>query len=177
MSFAPIDVRDLIGHPGASRRHRVSATLENLGTALARIAGDEPIGGDLLLESVVEGLLVTGSLRGTWALRCARCLTGFTGTFDVTVSELFVTAPQQPTGAPSPGDDEGYELDPAIGLELEQMVRDAIGVELPFSPLCRRDCLGLCEVCGGNRNLGECPGHIDVDPRFAALSDLTFPDD
>jgi uncharacterized metal-binding protein YceD (DUF177 family) len=31
-------------------------------------------------------------------------------------------------------------------------------------------------VCGGNRNLGECPGHEDVDPRFAVLSGL-FPDD
>ena len=72
-----------------------------------------------------------------------------------------------------PDDDgEDYVLDPLVGLDPEQLVRDAVGVELPFSPLCREDCLGLCEVCGGNRNLGECPGHESVDPRFAVLSEL-----
>ena len=63
-------------------------------------------------------------------------------------------------------------LDPAGELDPDQMIRDAVGVELPFSPLCRSDCLGLCEVCGGDRNLGECPGHDAIDPRFAILSDL-----
>ena len=51
-------------------------------------------------------------------------------------------------------------------------IRDAVGVEMPFAPLCQPDCLGLCEVCGGNRNLGECPGHEAIDPRFAVLADL-----
>ena len=55
-------------------------------------------------------------------------------------------------------------------IDPEQMVRDAVGVELPFSPLCRPDCQGLCPVCGGDRNLGECPGdHPSTDPRWAEL--------
>src|SRR5436309_103662 len=57
-------------------------------------------------------------------------------------------------------------------VDIDQIVRDAIGVEMPFAPLCRPDCQGLCPTCGGNRNLGECPGHVAVDPRFAVLSDL-----
>jgi uncharacterized protein len=52
------------------------------------------------------------------------------------------------------------------------MIRDAIGVELPFSPLCREDCLGLCPVCGADRNSEGCPGHVEVDPRWAALDPL-----
>jgi uncharacterized protein len=68
-------------------------------------------------------------------------------------------------------DDDGYALtDEAI--DLDQVVRDAVGVEMPFAPLCRPGCLGLCPVCGGNRNLGECPGHETLDPRFAVLADL-----
>jgi uncharacterized protein len=55
------------------------------------------------------------------------------------------------------------------------MVRDAVVLEMPFSPLCRPDCLGLCEVCGGDRNLGECPGHETTDPRWAALEVLLDP--
>ena len=57
-------------------------------------------------------------------------------------------------------------------IDLEQPIRDLVGVEMPFAPLCRPDCMGLCETCGGNRNLGECPGHEMRDPRFAVLADL-----
>jgi uncharacterized protein len=46
---------------------------------------------------------------------------------------------------------------------------------MPFSPLCRPDCLGLCPGCGGDRNLGECPGHETTDPRWAALEGLLEP--
>jgi uncharacterized protein len=72
---------------------------------------------------------------------------------------------------PEPDGDD-YPLGPDGSLELDQMARDAIGVELPFSPLCRADCKGLCPVCGGDRNLGECPGHAEIDPRWAALEQL-----
>jgi uncharacterized protein len=72
---------------------------------------------------------------------------------------------------PEEADDDEYVLvDEQI--DIDQIVRDAIGVEIPFAPLCRPDCQGLCPTCGGNRNLGECPGHDAIDPRFAVLSEL-----
>jgi len=164
MSVTPIDVRDLVGRPGASRELSIHGTLEGLGSELARVPDDAPIEGHLLLESVVEGILVSGRLAGTMTLRCARCLTGFEQPFRVEVQELFTNRPDD--------DAEEYLLDPETGIDPDQMLRDTIGVELPFSPLCRPDCRGLCEICGGNRNLGECPGHERIDPRFAVLSDL-----
>ena len=166
MSMTTIDVRDLVGQPGATRQLSVRGTVQGLGTELARVPDDAPIECDLLLESVVEGILVTGRLSGTWELRCARCLTGFEGPFSVEVAEMYVTHPDE--------DSDDYPLDPQAGIDPEPLVRDAVGVELPFSPLCRPGCLGLCEICGGDRNEGGCPGHETVDPRFAALSEL-FP--
>jgi uncharacterized protein len=164
MSLDTIDVRDLIGHPGASRVQRLHGTLAGLGTELARVPDDAPIVGDLLLESVVEGLLVTGTISGTWHLRCARCLREVEASFEVSVSEMFATQPDE--------DAEQYPIAGEGSIDPDQMVRDAVGVELPFSPLCRPDCRGLCPVCGGDLNLGECPGHEQADPRFAALSGL-----
>ena len=164
MSVATIDVRDLVGRPGASREQPISGTLDGLGSELARVPEDAPIEGELLLESVVEGVLVSGRLEGTMTLACARCLTEFRRPFLVEVHELFAERPDEEA--------DDYPLDPETGIDPEQMLRDAIGVELPFSPLCRADCQGLCEICGGNRNLGECPGHERIDPRFAALSAL-----
>ena len=97
-------------------------------------------------------------------MRCARCLKEFDRSFEVEVSELFVQAPDP--------DADDYPLEPDGGLDPEQMVRDAVGLELPFSPLCRPDCRGLCPICGGDRNLDECPGHVETDPRWAALEGL-----
>jgi uncharacterized protein len=163
--IAAIDVRDLLGHPGSSREIRIGGTLEDLGTELAGVPADRPIEGTLLLESVIEGILVSGRLTGRMQLRCARCLKDFDTPFDVAVTELF-------TPEPDPEGDD-YPLDPEGSLDLEQMVRDAVGLELPFSPLHSPDCKGLCEVCGGDRNTSECPGdHPTVDARWSALDQV-----
>jgi len=163
MTIDPVDVRDLLGQPGLSRRVRLKGTVEGLGTEVATLVPGEAVQGDVLLESVVEGILASGTLTGSLALRCARCLKEFDRPIAVEVSELFALAPD-------PDDEEVYALDPEGWLDPEQMVRDALGLELPFSPLHSPDCQGLCPVCGGDRNLGECPGdHPEVDPRWGDL--------
>jgi len=167
MRLAPIDVHDLLPHPGTSRRSDVLGTIDGLATELVAVPDDAPLGGSLLLESVVEGILVSGPITGTWTVRCARCLTERPQPFTVEVSELFVSS----LPGVAEDDDDRYALVDET-VDLEQLIRDAVGVEMPFAPLCRPDCLGLCEVCGGNRNLGECPGHEAIDPRFAVLADL-----
>jgi uncharacterized protein len=158
-----IDVRDLLERPGASRTVHVQEPVPGLRTELAGIPEDVPIEGDLVLESVVEGIFVKGSVAGRMTLRCARCLKEFERGFDVGVRELVTR---------EPGPDDDYALEPDLTLDPEPMVRDAVVLEMPFSPLCRPDCRGLCEVCGGDRNLGECPGHEVTDPRWSALDGL-----
>jgi uncharacterized protein len=167
VTIEPIDVRDLVGQPGTSRTVSIRGELPGLGSELATLSKDQQIRGRLLLESVVEGLLVSGSVSGAMALRCARCLTDVERPFEVELHEPFATGPDE-------GDDT-YPLVDEGWVEPEQMLRDVVGVELPFAPLCRPDCLGLCGVCGEDRNLGACPGHVEVDPRWAELDRLLEP--
>jgi len=167
MSLPMLNVHDLIGHPGMARSIDLLGTLDGLATELVAVPDDALLGGPLSLESVIEGVFVAGSITGTWRVRCARCLTEETRPFTVEIGELVTTAAVGLENA----DDDGYTLvDEQI--DIDQIVRDAIGVEMPFAPLCRPDCQGLCPTCGGNRNLGECPGHDVIDPRFAVLSEL-----
>jgi uncharacterized protein len=158
-----IDVRDLLQSPGSSREMHLAEVFDDLETELAKVPADVPVRIDMLLESVVEGILVTGSLSGRIDYRCARCLSPFTGDFLMEVTELFAWQTR-------PEEDDYMVRDGAI--DLEPMVRDAIVVNMPFSPLCREDCLGLCERCGGDRNLGECACPPQVDPRWEALGRL-----
>jgi uncharacterized protein len=160
-----IDVRDLLEVPGAARTVHVAEPVSGLHTELADVPDDAPLEGDLTLESVVDGIYVHGSVAGRFAMRCARCLKEFQRGFDVAMDELF---------AREPGPEDDYTLASDLTLDPEPMVRDAVVLEMPFSPLCRPNCLGLCPVCGGDRNLGECPGHDEPDPRWTALEGL-FP--
>jgi uncharacterized protein len=155
-----IDVRDLLERPGASKTVRVEEAVPGLHTELADVPEDSPVVGELTLESVVEGVFVHGSIGGRFSMRCARCLKEFERDFDLPLDEMYVR---------EPGPEDDYVLDPDLTLDPEPMVRDAVVLEMPFSPLCTPDCLGLCPVCGGDRNLGECPGHEAVDPRWSAL--------
>ncbi|HEY6566968.1 MAG TPA: YceD family protein [Actinomycetota bacterium] len=165
MSLETLDVRDLMGQAGATRTVHLEGTLDDLGTELAHLRETDPVQGDVLLESLVEGILVSGRLTGTMSLSCARCLKAFEQPFSVDLHEMFVPAPEEDT--------DDYPLDPEGLIDPEQMVRDAVGVELPFSPLHTPDCKGLCPVCGGDRNLDECPGeHPSTDPRWAELDTL-----
>jgi len=143
--IAPIDVRDLVGRPGSSKSVSVRGTLEGLGGELAR--AEEPVTADLTLESVIEGILVEGSVRGLFALTCARCLSGFEQSFEIDLGELFDSVATE---------DSDYVIDADRSIDVEQLLRDAIGVELPFSPLCKPDCLGLCPRCGGDLNTRGC---------------------
>jgi uncharacterized protein len=159
-----IDVRELLEHPGSSKTVRVEEAVPGLATELVEVPQDAPLEGDLTLESVLEGIYVTGSVAGRMAFRCARCLKGFERDFDVSMQELFVR---------EAGPDDDYVLEPDLRLDPEPMVRDAVVLGMPFSPLCKPDCLGLCERCGGDRNLGECTCTERVDPRWAGLEGFT----
>ena len=160
-----IDIRDLLENPGSSRTVHLDEPVAGLRTELVDVPEDAPIAGDLVLESVVDGIYVSGSVGGRFQMRCARCLKPFERDFDVEMTEL---VPREP----GPEDDYGFAED--LTLDPEPLVRDAVGLEMPFAPLCRPDCLGLCEICGGDRNLGECPGHERTDPRWDALFDATL---
>jgi uncharacterized protein len=163
-----VDVRDLLGRPGSSRRVHLHTGMAGLATELARVREDTGLDVDLLLESVVEGILASGAVSGVTVLTCARCLTDVEQPLAVSVQELFV-----PGAAPD-------ELDayPVVDgeIDLEPVLRDAVVLALPYSPLCRPDCLGICERCGGNRNFGECTCLPEPDERWAPLAGLRLPE-
>jgi uncharacterized protein len=162
-----LDVRDLLHDRGAARRLTLEERFEGMGTELARVPGEQPVRIDVVIESVVEGLEVSGPVSGRIAYRCARCLKPFDGRFRVEVRERF---------APGASDDaDEYPITDGH-IDLEPMVRDTVVLGMPFSPLCRPDCLGLCERCGGDRNLGECTCGPEVDPRWAILDGLQIDD-
>lgn len=158
-----VDVRDLLAEPGASRQMTLDQRFGDLRTELATVTPELPVRVEILLESVVEGILASGPLSGRMAYRCARCLKDFSDGFRVEVRELFAHGVAT--------DDDEYPIREGH-IDLEPMVRDAVLLSIPFSPLCRSDCRGLCPRCGEDLNLGECTCGPEVDPRWSVLDRL-----
>jgi uncharacterized protein len=160
-----VDVRDLVDRPGSHRTVHVQEPIEGLRTELAQVPVDRPVEAELLMESVVEGVLASGPVTGTMRLSCARCLDPFDATFEVEVQELFVREA-------GPGEDE-YPLHEGI-VDVEPMIRDVVVTAMPFAPLCRPECLGLCPRCGSNLNVGTCTCPPETDVRWSVLSGIQF---
>jgi uncharacterized protein len=163
-----VDVRELLQHPGAHKHVVLRAALPDLATPVASVPAGAPVTVDAEVESVVEGLLVTGTVAATVALRCVRCLREVQHELEVDVRELFALE------ARGDEEDEGYTVPPGDRLPLDTMARDALVLAFPAFPLCRPDCAGLCPRCGADRNTTDCGhgGSDATDSRWAALAGL-----
>ncbi len=162
-----VDTRELGRRPGLSRplSRTVPAPAE-LGTEVIGVPEGSELRLDLLLESVVEGVLVSGTISGRATGECVRCLDPVERPVDVRVQELYAYP-----GTASAEDEELLELHGDL-LDLEPLIRDAVVPSLPFQPVCTEDCPGLCSQCGARLVDDPLHGHDDSDPRWAALRQL-----
>ena len=143
---------------------------EGLGGELIGVPPGADIDLDLRLESVMEGVLVSGTATAPLSGECGRCLATVDDTLTVDLQELFAYAGGD---AGSSSEDEDVSHMEGDLLDLEPVLRDAVVLALPLTPLCDEDCRGLCVDCG--ERLDDLPddhAHRASDPRWAALQAL-----
>lgn len=180
-----VRVQELLGRPGTSTRLDRSLSPDELvAQDTEDVRWDPPgatIRGDLdlalLLESVVDGILVRGTVDVDLVMPCARCLDEIVDEATVGLAELYHDPRRIEVEDFTDGEDYLVDTD-LVNLELGAALRDAITLVVPSRPLCRPDCAGLCPTCGANRNDVDC-GHTQEsgpDPRWAALADLDLDD-
>ncbi|MDO5740332.1 MAG: YceD family protein [Ornithinimicrobium sp.] len=188
-----VDTRELARRPGSLKEITWTLTTpERIGTDVIAIQPDQQVRMDLRMESVVEGVLTTGTASALASGLCVRCLENVEEDLEVHFQELFAyperAAHHQKVaghGSARNGsktddetdDEERYELDGDL-LDLQEVVRDAIVTALPFQPVCQEDCPGLCSECGAR--LADDPEHHHdvIDPRWSVLATMaTHADD
>ncbi|GAA2101847.1 DUF177 domain-containing protein [Microlunatus panaciterrae] len=160
-----LDTHELGRRAGAMKEVRTSVDAPaDLGIAVIGVPPGSPIELDVRLEAVVEGVLVTGTAVVEVQGECVRCLEQISDELEIDIQELFVYPGSEAT------EDEASRLEGDL-LDLEPLVRDQVVLDLPFQPLCREDCRGLCVECGANLNAD--PGHdhqTRIDPRWGQLA-------
>jgi uncharacterized protein len=163
------DLRELGRRAGSLREYRRSVPAPaDLGFDIIGVPEGAPLALELRLESVTEGVLVTGTVQAPLVGQCGRCLEPVSDELVVDVCELFAYADSATDETTEPG--EVHRVDGDL-LDAEPVVRDAVVLALPWTPVCREDCAGLCPDCG--QRLDDLPAghaHETIDPRWAALA-------
>ena len=172
-----LDTRELGRRPGSQREVELSVPAPaELGIEVLRVPEGSPVELDLRLEAVMEGVLLTGTATAALEGECVRCLEPIEDDILARLQELYVYPEQHDRAAEHDDrdlDDETSRLDDDL-IDLEPLLRDAVVLALPFQPLCREDCPGLCTECGAR--LADDPDHsheAPIDPRWASLDQLT----
>lgn len=161
MSIYLIPVHDLMRKPGSMREIETVLTLDApLGTGLAAVAKGIQINLKLRLESVHEGIYVSGVLKTKAEAECSRCLEPLTIPIEVDIQELFAYSLEV--------EDDLVIKDEHI--DLEQVIVDSVVLNLPFTPICEANCLGLCSECGAKLN--EDPSHAHEAPIDSRWNEL-----
>lgn len=163
-----VSVTEIRRHPGT--HVEVHRRLEADGLKLLDVSVPDgaEIDFDGDLESIHDGVVLTGTAEVPWVGGCRRCLRDVAGVATIDVREVYETRPVEGETWPLAGDE----------VDLGPLLHDIALLALPLAPLCDPDCGGPAPEEFPARFAGEEPpddGDGDGavrDPRWAALDDL-----
>jgi len=172
-----IDVSRLHRQPGSMLEiSREIPAPAHLSVAMARVGEGSPIDLDLTLESVVEGIWVSGTADVEVSAECSRCLDPTEWSETVNLEQMYRYPATDARGALIETDEDSDDETPEViddVIDIEGPLRDAVVLALPIAPLCSPDCQGICATCGERLSPEEGPhDHPVTDPRWSALQDL-----
>lgn len=169
-----LDAKEVGRRPGVMRELNFTAGAPaDFGTDVIGVPEGQSMDLGVRMESVHEGVLVTGTVSATAKGACVRCLDEIDLPVETTFQELFVWPDRakhhREVDAESDEEEHFIEDD---RIDLEPVLRDAVVPNLPFQPVCREDCPGLCSECGARLEDDPEHHHEQIDPRWAALEAL-----
>jgi uncharacterized protein len=160
--------------------------------ALGAPDGDPDAGhgaADLELYADDTHAFATGTFRGYLTVACSRCVGPVKLVIDEQLRVTFMPKHEMPADdagdAPASGEgeegpevaEEDLDVFPFDGerVDLEPLFREQFVLAIPYAPLCKEDCKGLCPQCGIDRNTATCTCEPPIDPRLAVLKGLKIP--
>jgi uncharacterized protein len=138
---------------------------------------------ELELYADDDHAFANGSFKGSVTVACSRCVTPVALPIDEQLRVTFMPTAEMPADDADDSEDgvevdsEDLDLFPFDGevVDLEPLLREQFVLAVPYAPLCREDCKGLCPQCGIDRNSATCTCEPPIDPRLAPLKGLKLP--
>ena len=118
---------------------------------------------------------VSGTVSAALEVDCTRCLLPVEQELSFDFTAAYVPAEELVKEGEAELAADDLDVDALDGneLNLREVVREQILLNVPDQIFCREDCKGLCHKCGANLNLIDCScKEAEIDPRWAALKNL-----
>lgn len=122
-----------------------------------------------------SGVVIRGNVTGLIEIDCDRCLEPVEQPLDIELDLEFEPIQRLDGGANLELHASDMKVDALDGSEIDiaEIAREQILLDLPQQFFCGEDCKGLCEKCGMNLNVKDCDcENEEIDPRWAALKNL-----
>jgi len=138
-------------------------------------AEPSPVQAQLNIKKVGTEVVVSGKILADVQLECSRCLKDFRSMLTLPFEAVF--HPVEQLKVEDKHELKGEELDMGFyskdELDLLDLIKEQIMLNLPMKPLCNDSCKGICLQCGADLNAGDC-GCIDkiTDSRLVGLKNL-----
>lgn len=122
-----------------------------------------------------SGVVIRGNVTGLIEIDCDRCLEPVEQPLDIELDLEFEPIQRLDGGANLELHASDMKVDALDGSEIDiaEIAREQILLDMPQQFFCSEDCKGLCEKCGTNLNVKNCDcENEEIDPRWAALKNL-----
>lgn len=142
-------------------------------------AGDAELKSPVKIEGTLTKRIaqadIEGEISAAVVMECSRCLQTVEKFLNFPLNVGYV-APENYSAAKEvevrTGDLEVALFD-GQNIDIKELAREQILLNLPIQVFCSEDCKGLCPKCGANRNLINCNcEEKEVDPRWQSLREL-----
>jgi uncharacterized protein len=134
-----------------------------------------PVKAVLRLDKKGSEVIVRGVINGEVEQQCGRCLK----TFGMDIrSQLDLTyRPAEELKRDEHHELKGEELETGFygndELDIDELLKEQMLLNIPMKPLCSAQCKGLCPKCGTDLNSAQCGCEVSVvDERLAVLKQL-----
>ena len=134
------------------------------------VNGENPISELCFVGTVVNraGVVeLSGKASFIYSAPCDRCAEPVSRKFGIDIFHVIVNELSNAQDA----DDEIVVVE-NMQLDLSELVRSDVILNLPAKFLCKPDCKGICPGCGKRLNFEECACKPEIDPRLAVLSEF-----
>ena len=107
---------------------------------------------------------------------CVRCLGPIAQPVSTDLQLLVINRPAESSEGEVELSVEDLEILcwPEEVLDTTTILHELLQLNVPMRALCKEDCLGLCQICGSNRNESTCDCRTTpVDPRWEVLRGMS----
>ncbi|MFZ7121168.1 MAG: YceD family protein [Eubacteriaceae bacterium] len=125
---------------------------------------DELIGNYLNISGYIKALnnelIIELNVKLKTKMKCSRCLDDFDYELNTEVSEKYNL-------------DDAQEIIENDNINLTELIRENVLINIPIKAICDVNCKGLCPTCGKNKNIQSCNCDSEqFDPRLSILSNF-----